>query len=98
MFTILRHLTIALVLLSVSALFQVCAQPTKDNTVERNQLPVLANTCVISDNIKRLVAFYEPVLKQKAKWSGDDYAEFATGGAVLSIFFICAGEVHSWIG
>jgi catechol 2,3-dioxygenase-like lactoylglutathione lyase family enzyme len=49
-------------------------------------IPTLIRTCVISNNVKRLVDFYEPVLNLKAKWSGKDYVEFPTGAGILAIF------------
>jgi uncharacterized glyoxalase superfamily protein PhnB len=49
-------------------------------------LPILINTCLITNNVKRLVDFYEPILSVRAKWSGKDYAEFPTGVGVLAIF------------
>jgi uncharacterized glyoxalase superfamily protein PhnB len=49
-------------------------------------LPILINTCLITNNVKRLVDFYEPILAVRAKWSGKDYAEFPTGVGVLAIF------------
>ena len=58
----------------------------------RNDGPVLVNTCVITPDVKRLVGFYEPILQQKAKWSGADYAEIATGVGVLAIFSSSAQE------
>jgi hypothetical protein len=51
-----------------------------------NPNPRLINVCLITEDVRRLVDFYEPVLQRKAAWSGGDYAEFATGGA---------GELHS---
>jgi catechol 2,3-dioxygenase-like lactoylglutathione lyase family enzyme len=54
----------------------------------------LVNTCLITNNIKQLVAFYETVLGLKAKWSGDDYAEFHTGVGVLAVFSFSAQEKY----
>jgi catechol 2,3-dioxygenase-like lactoylglutathione lyase family enzyme len=48
--------------------------------------PRLVNTCLITNDVKRLVEFYEPVLGLKAKRTGEDYAEFPTGVGVLAIF------------
>lgn len=56
--------------------------------------PILQNTCLITGDVKNLVAFYELVLERKAKWSGDDYAEFATGAGVLAIFSARAQEKY----
>lgn len=57
-----------------------------------HNVPVLVNTCIITGDIHRLVGFYEPVLGQKAKWSGGDYAEFETGIGALAIFSLSAQE------
>ncbi|HEY6338961.1 MAG TPA: VOC family protein [Candidatus Sulfotelmatobacter sp.] len=54
--------------------------------------PALAHTCLITNDVKRLVNFYQPVLAVKAKWSGEDYAEFSTGLGVLAIFSASAQE------
>lgn len=57
-------------------------------------LPTLANVCLISNNVKRLVDFYEPVLELKAKWSGEDYAEFRTSAGVLAVYAADAQEKY----
>jgi catechol 2,3-dioxygenase-like lactoylglutathione lyase family enzyme len=54
----------------------------------------LVNTCLISDNVKQLVEFYEPVLGLTADWAGQDYAEFHTGVGVLAIFSFAAQEKY----
>lgn len=56
--------------------------------------PALINTCLITSNVDRLVAFYEPVLQLKAIRSGSDYAEFHTPGSVLAIFSAKAQEAY----
>jgi catechol 2,3-dioxygenase-like lactoylglutathione lyase family enzyme len=56
--------------------------------------PTLAHTCLITGDVERLVDFYEPILKIKAKRSGDDYAEFTTGASVLAIFSFAAQEKY----
>lgn len=53
--------------------------------------PRLVNTCLITNNVQRLVDFYEQVLELKANRSGDQYAEFRTAVGVLAIF---SGEVQ----
>jgi catechol 2,3-dioxygenase-like lactoylglutathione lyase family enzyme len=70
---------------------RVAADPPLLNT-DRN--PRLINTCVITDDVKRLVGFYESVLKRKADWSGNDYAEIATGAGVVAIFSADAQEKY----
>ncbi len=73
---------------------QTHAQPATSQSSKRSIRPALINTCVITKDVKRLVGFYEPVLKLKAKWSGEDYAEFATGVGVLAIFSADAQEKY----
>jgi len=62
------------------------AQQANSRLSEPSSRPALAHTCIITENVKRLVAFYETVLREKANWSGADYAEFATSMGVLAIF------------
>lgn len=56
--------------------------------------PALINTCLITSNVDRLIAFYEPVLQLKAIRSGADYAEFHTAGGVLAIFSAKAQQAY----
>jgi catechol 2,3-dioxygenase-like lactoylglutathione lyase family enzyme len=69
-------------------------QPRRAGSTESSVRPVLVNTCVITNDVKRLVAFYEPILGRKARWSGEDYAEFTTGAGVLAIFSFSAQEKY----
>jgi catechol 2,3-dioxygenase-like lactoylglutathione lyase family enzyme len=85
------RLVSAMILLS-AAVLHLHAQPAKGESFKRSIRPVLVNTCIVTEDVKRLVGFYEPILGQKAKWSGDDYAEFATGVAVLAIFSYSAQQ------
>lgn len=48
--------------------------------------PDLIHTCLITSDVDRLIAFYEPILGIRAERSGPDYAEFHTGTAVLAVF------------
>jgi catechol 2,3-dioxygenase-like lactoylglutathione lyase family enzyme len=41
---------------------------------------------LITNDVKRLVEFYELILALEAKKTGEDYAEFPTGVGVLAIF------------
>lgn len=54
--------------------------------------PVLANVCLITGDMKRLVGFYEAILGVKATWSGPEYAELRTGSSVLAIFSYAAQQ------
>src|SRR6516225_9867164 len=53
--------------------------PVDDKTPGPGSSPRLVNTCLITNDVKRLVEFYEPVLALEAKKTGEDYAEFPTG-------------------
>ena len=84
--------------LIVSALLLFFAVPfeldAQGNPSEPNAHPALVTTCVISQDVRGLVGFYEAILQQKAKWSGDDYAEFASGAGTLAIFSATAQEKY----
>jgi uncharacterized glyoxalase superfamily protein PhnB len=54
----------------------------------------LATTCLITNDVTRLVEFYEPVLGIKAKRTAQDYAEFPTSGGALAIFSAAAQEKY----
>ncbi len=69
-----------------------CGQTSTELRGGDQKTPTLAHTCLITKDVQRLVDFYEPVLQQKAKWSGADYAEFSAGGSVLAIFSAAAQE------
>jgi catechol 2,3-dioxygenase-like lactoylglutathione lyase family enzyme len=69
-------------------------QSADDRQPASDHKPALTNTCLITNDVSRLVAFYEPVLGLKAKWSGKDYAEFPTGRGVLAIFSAEAQEMY----
>ena len=47
------------------------------------QYPVLINTCLISNDVRALAAFYQLVLRIPPKFDGEGYAEFNTGAGVL---------------
>jgi uncharacterized glyoxalase superfamily protein PhnB len=89
-----RYLVVSAMFLLLVAPLRFHAQPVKGKASQRSVGPVLVNTCVVTENVKRLVGFYEPILGHKAKWSGSDYAEFATGVGVLAIFSSSAQEKY----
>jgi catechol 2,3-dioxygenase-like lactoylglutathione lyase family enzyme len=76
----------SVIVLAVTAGWPASLQRTESLPSDPSHIPTLANTCLITNNVKRLVDFYEPILALKAKWSGKDYAEFPTGVGVLAIF------------
>jgi len=59
---------------------------------DASRIPRLMHTCLITDNLNRLVQFYEPILRLKAQRSGQDYAEFHTGVGLLAVFSAAAQE------
>jgi len=60
----------------------------------QSRSPVLINTCLITNDVPRLVRFYEAVLRITPKTSGAEYAEFHTGVGVLAVFSAGAQEKH----
>jgi catechol 2,3-dioxygenase-like lactoylglutathione lyase family enzyme len=59
-----------------------------------NKAPVLINTCLITNDVKRLTAFYEHVLEIQPHVASEDYVEFPTGVGVLAIFSASAQEKY----
>ena len=78
--------------LAVAAALIAASGPGMAANAASDAPPSLSHTCLISSDVKKLVEFYEPVLRAKAKWSGEDYAEFATDASVLAIFSAKAQE------
>jgi catechol 2,3-dioxygenase-like lactoylglutathione lyase family enzyme len=77
---------------STSKSVQIAAEqgrPTS-STVE----PVLLNTCLITNDVKRLTKFYERVLQISPHRSGDDYVEFRTTAGTLALFSSAAQEKY----
>ena len=59
-----------------------------------SQSPALINTCLITNDVARLVEFYRRVLRIPPKTAGAEYAEFPTGVGVLAIFSAEAQEKY----
>jgi catechol 2,3-dioxygenase-like lactoylglutathione lyase family enzyme len=56
--------------------------------------PALINTCLITNDVERLSAFYTKVLKTEPEKTGRGYVEFRTGAGVLAIFSAEAQEKY----
>jgi catechol 2,3-dioxygenase-like lactoylglutathione lyase family enzyme len=56
--------------------------------------PVLMNTCLVTNDVARLVEFYRQVLRIPPKTASPEYAEFPTGVGVLAIFSADAQEKY----
>jgi catechol 2,3-dioxygenase-like lactoylglutathione lyase family enzyme len=78
-----QYLWLPAIMLAVVSIGWSSAQrkPTADTGV-----PTLVNTCLFTNDVNRLVKFYEPILGLKAKRPDETYAEFSTGVGVLAIF------------
>jgi catechol 2,3-dioxygenase-like lactoylglutathione lyase family enzyme len=90
--TMLRIYRFAIMLAVLAA-----GQPVGSQDAERHPpgaLPSLVNVCLITNDMKRLVDFYEPILAVKARWSGEDNAEFRTSVGVLAVFAAQAQEKY----
>jgi catechol 2,3-dioxygenase-like lactoylglutathione lyase family enzyme len=70
------------------------AQDLPHDASPPNSAPELINTCLITPNVNRLVAFYQSILKIRAERSGEDYAEFHTSAGVLAIFSAASQEKY----
>jgi catechol 2,3-dioxygenase-like lactoylglutathione lyase family enzyme len=68
------------------AWFCLWIAPIRSDAVSPEANPDLIHTCLITNNVDQLIAFYEPVLGIRAERSGPDYAEFRTGTGVLAVF------------
>jgi catechol 2,3-dioxygenase-like lactoylglutathione lyase family enzyme len=56
--------------------------------------PALINTCLITNDVKTLTAFYSQVLQIEPRKSGDDYVEFPTKVGTLALFAATAEEKY----
>lgn len=71
--------------------------PTSPRPVSQAQShvePVLINTCLITNDVKALTAFYSQVLQIEPHKSGDDYVEFPTKAGTLALFAARAQEKY----
>ena len=66
--------------------------PTGDTQSNQNRPPILATTCLITNDVKRLTSFYQHVLDTKPNVASENYVEFRTGAGVLAIFAVQAQE------
>lgn len=46
----------------------------------------LTHICIITENLPELRDFYQKILQVQPEQFKDDYVEFGTGGAILSLF------------
>jgi len=60
----------------------------------QNSSPTLTNTCLITNDVKRLTSFYAQALEMEPHKVDDTYVEFRTGTAVLAIFAAEAQEKY----
>jgi len=55
---------------------------------------VLTNTCLITNDVRRLTDFYAHVLQREPKKESEDYVEFRTGAGTLALFAAQAQEKY----
>ena len=82
----MTRLTALIVPATLLALFCLSIAPVRSSAAAPPPAPDLIHTCLITSDVDRLIAFYEPILGIKAERSGPDYAEFHTGTGVLAVF------------
>ena len=68
--------------------------PRTDFQAQSRVEPALINTCLITNDVKALTAFYSQVLQIEPRKSGDDYVEFPTKVGTLAIFAATAQEKY----
>lgn len=56
--------------------------------------PLLVHTCLITNNFRQLVDFYQHVLKVSPEITNENYAEFPSARGVLAIFSADAQEKY----
>jgi catechol 2,3-dioxygenase-like lactoylglutathione lyase family enzyme len=56
--------------------------------------PALINTCLITNDVNQLAAFYAQVLQIEPHTVGEDYVEFRTSTAVRALFAATAQEKY----
>jgi catechol 2,3-dioxygenase-like lactoylglutathione lyase family enzyme len=76
------------------AMASLASAPSSNQVTSQapNAIPALANTCLITKDVKRLAAFYAQALQMEPQWSGQDYTEFRTASATLALFAADAQE------
>jgi uncharacterized glyoxalase superfamily protein PhnB len=89
-----RVISLAIGLAVAATPWSANPQMTESNPSGPGHIPRLVNTCLITNNVKRLVEFYEPILLLKARISGEGYAEFPSDAGVLAIFSAEAQEKY----
>ena len=70
------------------------ASPRVDPEAQPHVEPALINTCLITNDVKALTAFYSQVLQIEPRQSGDDYVEFPTKVGTLALFAATAQEKY----
>jgi catechol 2,3-dioxygenase-like lactoylglutathione lyase family enzyme len=68
--------------------------PRRTTQAQSHVDPALINTCLITNDVKALTAFYAQVLQIEPRKSGDDYVEFPTKVGTLALFAASAQEKY----
>jgi catechol 2,3-dioxygenase-like lactoylglutathione lyase family enzyme len=83
-----RALGLFLILCLVTAITVSKPRPNESNfsPAVASTAPTLINTCLITNNVEKLAAFYTQVLKMKPHKVDATYVEFQTDKGVLALF------------
>ena len=70
--------------------------PSKGNDPQSrsSNAPTLINTCLITNDVNRLAAFYAQVLQMQPRKADETYVDFRTGTGVLALFSAEAQEKY----
>ena len=90
----LSTLSLAALMFATAAPHGNAQRPGSDSAAVVNQSRMLINTCLITNDVTRLVEFYRRVLLIPPKTASTEYADFPTGVGVLAIFSAKAQEKY----
>jgi catechol 2,3-dioxygenase-like lactoylglutathione lyase family enzyme len=85
-----------LILVFAAAIVASDPRPSEDGGLRpiSNHAPTLINTCLITNDVNRLAAFYAQVLQTQPHKADETYVDFRTGTGVLALFSAEAQEKY----
>ncbi len=87
-------LVVAAALAAAGMMIARSSSALMDSAQEPGAGAVLINTCLVTNDIPRMTAFYRHVLQVEPRREGDSYIEFRTGTGVLALFSAEAQEKY----
>lgn len=94
MMKILASGALSLLIFASSATNPASVPSERSSNVPGTADPALINTCLITNDVQKLSAFYELVLQITPQKSGEDYVEFRTTAGTLALFSTAAQEKY----